>query len=68
MTETDQLLKIRDVIRIANVGKTSIYRLMAERSFPRPVRVSPKVVRWKAREVQDWMDRLERAEAQGALR
>lgn len=65
---TDQLLKLKDVMRIANVGKTSVYRLMAEERFPKPVRVGPSGVRWRATEVQQWIDRLERAELKGASR
>lgn len=52
----DRLLRRRDVERITGVSRSSIYRLMQEGEFPRPVRVGPGAVRWKASDIEAWIE------------
>ena len=44
----EKLLRRREVEEITGLSRASIYRLMDEGKFPRPVRVSATAVRWKA--------------------
>jgi prophage regulatory protein len=37
------------------LGKTKIYDSMAEGTFPRPVRVGPRAVRWVEEDVDLWI-------------
>lgn len=53
---TDRLLRRREVEGIAGLARSSIYRLMQEGDFPRPVRVGPAGVRWKASDVTAWLE------------
>ena len=48
-------LRIEDVSHITGLGKTTIYRLMKEGTFPESVRLLPKAVRWKSDEIQEWI-------------
>ena len=52
----DRLLRRRDVERMTSMSRSSIYRLMQEGEFPRPVRVGPATVRWKASDIMNWME------------
>ena len=52
----DSLLRRREVERIAGVSRSSIYRLMQESDFPRPVRIGPGTVRWKASDIEAWIE------------
>ena len=36
--------------------RSSIYRLMQDGQFPRPVRVGPAAVRWKASDITVWLE------------
>ena len=52
----DRLLRRRDVEKITGMSRSSIYRLMQESEFPRPVRVGPSAVRWKSSDITAWIE------------
>lgn len=54
------LLRRREVLYLTSLSQSTLYRLIKESRFPRPVRISPRCVAWKSEEVEDWIDRLER--------
>jgi prophage regulatory protein len=54
------LLRLADVMLATSIGSSTIYRKIAANQFPRPVRLGPGSVRWKASEVAAWIDGLER--------
>ncbi len=64
MTETTRivagecLLPIQDVSKRIGLGKSKIYEMVGEETFPRPVRLSPKAVRWKQSEIDAWIAAL----------
>ena len=56
MTMRDRLLKRREVEEITGLSRSSIYRLMREGQFPRPVKVGPAAVRWRESDIMSWLD------------
>ena len=52
----DRLLRRREVEAITGMGRSSIYRLMQDGEFPRPVRVGNAAVRWKASDITRWVE------------
>ncbi len=52
------LLPIQDVSKRIGLGKSKIYEMVGEATFPRPVRLSPKAVRWKQSEIDAWIASL----------
>ena len=52
----DRLLRRRDVERITGMSRASIYRLMQQGDFPRPVKVSSTAVRWKESDIAVWIE------------
>ena len=52
-----RLLRLPEVMRIASLGRTSIYSLIQHGSFPAPVKVGG-ASRWASSEVDDWINRL----------
>jgi predicted DNA-binding transcriptional regulator AlpA len=60
------LLRLSDVMLVTSIGSSTIYRKIATNQFPRPVRLGPGSVRWKASEVSAWIDGLERTVAGSA--
>lgn len=53
----DRLLKLDEVKQLANVGKTTIYRLMAEGKFPQKCNpLGSSTSRWSEREVTAWVE------------
>ena len=60
MGET-KILRRREVERRTGLSCTSLYRAMSRGDFPRPIRLGPQAVGWKASEVQAWLESRERA-------
>ena len=54
----DRLLRREDVEEITGLSHSSIYRKMDDGTFPRSVRVTPRSVRWRRSDIDDWMESL----------
>ena len=52
----ERFLKLEEVKRRAGLGKTMIYRLIQDRKFPAPYKISPFASRWSERELVAWID------------
>ena len=42
------------VIEITGLGRSTIYRLIAENKFPEPVRVGNRAVAWRQSDLEKW--------------
>lgn len=49
-------LRLRDVKARVGLGHTTLYELMKQQAFPRPIRLSPNRVAWLENDVQRWLD------------
>lgn len=56
-----QLLKLTDVTKATNLGRSSIYRKISEGTFPAPLRLSAGCVRWDAESLEAWKSTLKAA-------
>ena len=56
-----QFLRLPEVKAVTGLGKTSIYELIRDKSFPVPVRLGARAVAWVRSEVTQWA--LERVHA-----
>ncbi|HVJ00632.1 MAG TPA: AlpA family phage regulatory protein [Sphingomonas sp.] len=54
----DRLIPLAVVTEIAGIGKTMIYRLMREGTFPKSCKPGGASTRWSEREVREWRDRI----------
>ena len=50
------LLRIRVVMQLTGLGRSTIYRLMADQQFPSPVRLSKRVVAWRRGDLERWTE------------
>lgn len=62
-TETGQhavdlpiFLRMPSVIRMTGLGRSTIYRLIAEQRFPYPVRLGPRAVAWRRSDLDRWSE------------
>lgn len=53
---TPLLLRMPAVMRMTGLGRSTIYRLIAERKFPSPVRLGPRAVAWRRADLDQWSD------------
>ena len=51
-----KLMKRPEVEAAVGLSTASIYRLMDGGEFPRPIRIGQRAVRWKAADLQAWLE------------
>ena len=67
MSNLEDLALIRrpDVERLTALSRTTIYRLMDDGAFPRPLKLGARAVAWRAAEIREWLTSRERGGACG---
>ena len=53
-----QLLRRREVEAQTRLSRSAIYARMAQGEFPRPVRLGPNSVAWRASDIEAWIEAL----------
>jgi prophage regulatory protein len=53
------LLRLKDVSAMLGVSRSTVYKRMRDGSFPQPVVLGPRAVRWRSEVVDAWRDRLQ---------
>jgi prophage regulatory protein len=51
-----RFFRIRDVEKFSGLSRASIYRLMREGKFPRPVRLGERAVAWTIDDLETWAE------------
>lgn len=59
----DALLKIQTVQAITGLSAPTIYRKVAAKDFPEPVRLGTRCTRWRAGAVMAWLQAVGKAAA-----
>ena len=58
-TRPSSLLTIEQVCQRTTLGRTSIYqRLRDDETFPQPVRLTKRTVRWRSADIDQWIAAL----------
>ena len=47
-------VRMAAVVRMTGLGRSTIYRLMAEDKFPSPVRLAKRAVAWRRIDLEEW--------------
>ena len=50
-----RLIKLKEVIDVTGLSRSSIYRFISEETFPKPVPLGGRSVAWVESEVNDWI-------------
>ena len=53
---SDKLLRLRDVIKMTSLSRTTIYNNMAKGKFPKNIHLGPKISVWIERKIQEWIN------------
>ena len=48
------LLRLPAVLRATGLARSTVYRMVAERTFPAPVKLAKRAVGWRRDDVQPW--------------
>ena len=54
---SNRLLRLDEVLELCGISRSELYRQMAEKKFPRPVRVGVRAVRWRQSDVDEWIQK-----------
>jgi prophage regulatory protein len=54
--QTPQIVKRPAVEAATGLSRSSLYRLAAAGQFPRPIRLGPRAVGWRADEIAAWIE------------
>jgi len=49
-------LRIRVVMRLTGLSRSTIYRMLAQHSFPQPVRLSRRLIAWRRSDLDQWSE------------
>lgn len=55
-SDAPDLLRMPKVMQQTGLGRSTIYRLIAERRFPKAVRLTGRAVGWRAADLRQWVD------------
>ncbi len=56
MSKGERILRLSDVLYRTGLSRTTLYRKIAEGTFPHQVRISQKGSGWRASAVETWME------------
>ena len=59
----DRLIRLKEVLTMVNISRSTLYRLIRSGAFPEPVRLGERVVAWWESEVRAWMASRPKARA-----
>ena len=57
----DRLLAMPAVVHLTSLSKATVYRKVADGSFPAPLKIGKSRVAWRERDIVDWLARQPRA-------
>ena len=60
---TESILRRRDVEQRCGLARSTIYQLMSEGKFPRPVKLGKRAVGWRESDIAEWLGGLSTADA-----
>ena len=54
---SDVFLRAEEVTRITGIPRSTRYELIEQGKFPKPIKLSVRMVAWSAAEIAEWMQR-----------
>jgi prophage regulatory protein len=52
----DRIYRRPDVEKLIGLSRSTLYAMMAEGAFPKPVKLGKRAVGWHERDVRDWLN------------
>lgn len=53
--DVNKLLTISDVMDITTLGRSTIYAYVDAGSFPKPIHLTERKIRWTSEDIQGWI-------------
>jgi prophage regulatory protein len=52
------LIRLKEVCELLGISRSTVYKRLADKTFPAPVRLGPRTVRWHVDAIEAWRDTL----------
>jgi prophage regulatory protein len=59
----ERLMRRPDVQNVTGLSRSTIYAMMAEGTFPKPVKLGKRAVAWREADIRNWLDSREHGAA-----
>lgn len=56
MKQLDQIHRLMSVKSLTGLSRSTIYRLIAEGNFPKPIKLGARASGWRQSEIEAWID------------
>jgi prophage regulatory protein len=66
--QTDRILRLKAVIDMTGLARTTLYRRMQEGTFPKNVQISTRCVGWRESAIREWSQNPMSYSEQGGTR
>jgi len=60
-SDPEELIPLSKVIEEIGLKKSTIYRMISHKEFPRPYKLGKKSIRWKRSQLERWKNSLREA-------
>jgi prophage regulatory protein len=54
MGSLPQIVRLPDVLKTTGLGRSTVYRMVAEHTFPAPVKLAKRAVGWRQDDIRQW--------------
>jgi prophage regulatory protein len=54
-----QIIRRKDIEKRLKISRSSIYAMMSQGEFPKPVRLGRRAVGWKSTDIEKWLQDLQ---------
>jgi len=51
-----RLIRIHAVMKLTGLARSTIYHLMKDNEFPKPIKIGDRAVAWLLEEIEAWID------------
>ena len=58
VSDGEKLLTMAEVLKLTGLGRKTIYTYMRGGTFPLPLKCGPKNIRFRASQIDEWIDGL----------
>ena len=48
-------LRIKEVMKMTGIARSTIWLWVSEGKFPKPIKLSPRITVWEEKEINHWM-------------
>ena len=56
MKDVDRLIRLKELIKIIGLARSTVYLLLSKNKFPKPIKLTEKTIVWRLSEIEKWIE------------